>query len=356
MKNLYLLNTPGCDHTAVALGLALNFRERGLKVGFLKPVGCPASSGLDEEAALMHQVMSPDAPDESIMPFMAGPSYLSHRQSLSRLKDRLAQAYQQVAARSDVVVISSPAAPYVATGFQMDVASLATALNAAVLLVVRVENDFSADQAIFYNEYLELKNIPVAGTVFNNAPRSLLAKIQGVYAPLLAERNYRSLGIIPAQPALLAPTVEEIHQVLGGEILAGEENLGLKVEDIVVGAMTIESALSYLRRSPNKAVVTGGDRADLALAALETSTSAVILTGGLYPDVKVVARAQDKGIPLILVHHDTYSAVERLNAISHHIRATDQEAVAWAKNNVSTYCRWQEILDYLDGKGITNPA
>jgi BioD-like phosphotransacetylase family protein len=47
MKNLYLLNTPGCDHTAVALGLALNFREQGHRVGFLKPVGCPASSGLD---------------------------------------------------------------------------------------------------------------------------------------------------------------------------------------------------------------------------------------------------------------------------------------------------------------------
>lgn len=348
MKNLYLLNTPGCDHTAVALGLALNFREQGYRVGFFKPVGCPASSGqMDEEAALMQGVMSPDVPPETIMPFMAGPSYLSHRQSLSQLKDRMVQAYQQVAAYSDIVLISSPAAPYVGSGLQLDAASLALAFNAAVLVVARVENDYSADQAIFYNEYLALRNIPVVGTLFNNVPRSLLAKIQGVYEPLLAEKNYVSVGIIPVQPAMTAPTVEEIHQALGGEILAGEHNLHLRVEDVVVGAMTIESAISYLRRSPNKAVVTGGDRADLALAALETSTSAVILTGGLYPDVKLIARAEEKGVPLILVHQDTYSAVERLKDISHHIRPADQEAIAVAKDNISTYCHWQDILASL---------
>jgi len=355
MKNLYLLNTPGCDHTAVALGLALNFREQGVRVGFLKPVGCPGSSGLDEEAGLMHAVISPDTPPESMMPFMAGPSYLSYRQGLSELKSSLALAYQRAVAQADVVLVSSPAAPYVAIGLQLDTASLALAFNAAVLVVARVENDFSADQAIFYNEYLALKNIPCVGTVFNNVPRPLLAKTQGVYVPLLLERNYQSLGVIPAQPAMTAPTVEEISQVLGGEVLAGEQNLHLRVEDIVVGAMTIESALSYLRRSPNKAVVTGGDRADLALAALETSTSAIILTGGLYPDVKVIARAREKGVPLILVHHDTYTAVERLNDISHHIRATDREAVAWARDNISRYCRWQDILAFLerDGKART---
>ena len=38
---------------------------------------------------------------------------------------------------------------------------------------------------------------------------------------------------------------------------------------MLVGAMSVESALSYFRRKPNKAVITGGDRADIQLAALE---------------------------------------------------------------------------------------
>lgn len=70
---------------------------------------------------------------------------------------------------------------------------------------------------------------------------------------------------------------------LGGEVLAGEEGLEHVVEDIVIGAMAIESALGYLRRTANKTVIIGGDRLEAVLYALETSTAALILTGGLYP-------------------------------------------------------------------------
>jgi len=341
LKNLYLLHTPGVDHTSVALGLALQFRDEGYRVGYFKPVG---DGPTDQEAVLMQRVLDP----EMVMPpFTAGPSYLSCHQRPSLLPDLLNQAYRQAATHADLVLLGCPAAPWAAAAYRADPASLALAFNAAVLLVARVKNDFSADEAIVYNEYLAMRNVPVAGTLFNNVPRALLAKTRGVYVPLLEERNIPVVGVIPAQATITAPTVAEIHEALGGEILAGENNLHLRVEDVVVGAMTIESALTYLRRSPNKALVTGGDRADMALAALETSTAAIILTGGLYPDVKVIARARDAGVPLILVHQDTYAAVERLNNVTHHIRPADHEAIAAARNNIGTYCRWPDILAAL---------
>jgi len=341
LKNLYLLHTPGVDHTSVALGLALQFREEGYRVGYFKPV---ADGPVDQEALLMQRVLDP----EMVMPpFAAGPSYLPPREGPSRLADLLHEAFRQVAARSDLVLLGCPTAPWAGAAYRVDPASLALAFNAAVLLVARVKNDFSADEAIVYNEYLTIRNVPVAGTLFNNVPRALLAKTKGVYVPLLEERNIAVMGVIPAQAAITAPTVAEVHDAVGGEILAGENNLHLRVEDVVVGAMTIESALTYLRRSPNKALVTGGDRADMALAALETSTSAIILTGGLYPDVKVIARAREAGVPLILVHQDTYAAVEKLNDLTHHIRPADHEAIAAARENVRAHCRWADILAAL---------
>jgi len=119
------------------------------------------------------------------------------------------------------------------------------------------------------------------------------------------------------------------------------------VEDIVIGAMTAESALGYLRRAANKAVITGGDRSEVALAALETNTSALILTGGLYPDVKVIARAEEKGIPLILVHYDTYSTIERMSAVSRRITAGDEKAIKTAVENTEKHVEWQYILKAL---------
>jgi BioD-like phosphotransacetylase family protein len=79
---------------------------------------------------------------------------------------------------------------------------------------------------------------------------------------------------------------------------------------MLVGAMSVESALTYFRRKPNKAVITGGDRADIQLAALETSTRSLVLTGNLYPNPVVLNRAEELGVPVLLTSLDTLSAVE----------------------------------------------
>lgn len=91
----------------------------------------------------------------------------------------------------------------------------------------------------------------------------------------------------------------------------------------------------------------GGDRADMALATLETSTSALILTGGLYPDVKVVSRAAEKGVPVILVHYDTYTAIEKISEISRRISPGDAAGIKIAKENIERHCDWQAIIQSL---------
>jgi BioD-like phosphotransacetylase family protein len=80
----------------------------------------------------------------------------------------------------------------------------------------------------------------------------------------------------------------------------------------MVGAMSVESALAYFRRKPNKAVITGGDRPDIQLAALETSTKCLILTGNLQPNPIIVRRAEDVGVPMVLVRQDTLTTVEKI--------------------------------------------
>lgn len=201
--------------------------------------------------------------------------------------------------------------------------------------------------AIFFNNYLELKGVSPLGNIFNNVPQALMAKTEGVYRPILAERGYNTLGIIPEHRETTAPTVKDFLDALGGEVLAGEEGLEHVVEDIVIGAMAIESALGYLRRTANKAVITGGDRSEVALYALETSTAALILTGGLYPNVRVMARAEEKGIPVILVYHDTYTTIEKMSEVTRRLKATDQRAINIALQNIEKYCDWGSIFKSL---------
>jgi BioD-like phosphotransacetylase family protein len=342
------MGTPASGKTAVSVGLALKFQQQGHRVSYFKPVGYAsgASKKEDEDGILMKSVLKSGHSLEDIVPFMAGPSYLSGLRNCESL-EAIMSSYRKVSGEADITIIGGAPFPHIMGCTGLDSITLARELKSTAIFLIRIENDFSLDNAIFINSYLECRGIPIAGCIFNNVPRLLLSKTEGIYRPLLEKKGYRSLGIIPHRPEIASPTVMEYFETLGGEILSGEENMDRLVEDVIIGAMTIESALGYLRRAPNKAVITGGDRSDIALAALETSTSAIILTGGLYPDVKVIAKASERGIPVLLVHYDTYTTLELCAEISRRIRPADRGSIEMALENIEKYVDWQGILRTL---------
>lgn len=349
MLNLFITGTAGSAKTAMAVGLAQKLTQEGYKVSYFKPVGILTAAGspVDEDALLMQQLLQINKPIETIVPCTTSPYYLTRFHQTEEILNKIMTSFKEISQGVDIVLIDGPIFPHAMASMNLDVVSLAKSFNSAILYMVRVKNDFSLDQAIFFNRYFDLQGLPLVGNVFYNVPRQILAKTEGVYKEILKQNNFRTLGIVPKCTKLNAPTVEQIYQVLGGDILTGVDKLDLLVEDSVVGAMTTESALSYLRRAANKAVITGGDRADIALAALETDTSVLILTGGLYPDVKVIAKAKEKGVPIIMVHYDTYTTIERMSEVSNRIKASDDNSIKLALENVERYIDWQEIVKNL---------
>ncbi|MFZ5596510.1 MAG: phosphotransacetylase family protein [Bacillota bacterium] len=348
MKSLYVIGFPGSGKTMVALGLALKFKQEGMKVAYFKPVGVPLKAGgqEDEDAVLMKQILNMDSPISDIVPCRAGQTYLSWGKR-QKSDEEIMDAYRRVSQGADVVLVDGAVFPYIYNSWGLDDVSLALKTGSRVLVTVKIENDFCVDQALFLNEYLQARNVPVVGNLFNNIPWSVVSKASGIFSPIFEKRGFRTLGVIPRRPEISAPTVEEFYKELGGEVLAGQNNMNLLVEEIMVGAMTLDGALRYLRRAVDKAVIIGGDRADLALAALETSTSVLILTGGLYPDVKVLARADEKGVPVILVHYDTYTTIEKLSRITRHITPGDDAGIRIVMENIEEYCDWRAVLGAL---------
>ncbi len=88
------------------------------------------------------------------------------------------------------------------------------------------------------------------------------------------------------------------------------------IEHLVVGAMSVEQALPRIRRIPgSKAIITGGDRVDIQLVALETATHCLILTGYLRPVPEVLRRAEEVGVPVLLVRGNTMETVEAVERV-----------------------------------------
>ena len=147
---------------------------------------------------------------------------------------------------------------------------------------------------------------------------------------------------------LSALTIREIHEVIGGKVLAGGEGMDKMVETVLIGAMTPESATRYFRKARNELVITGGDRTDIIFAALEAGACALILTGNLYPSVKIFPRADDLSVPMILVPHDTYTALRQVQRIVGRIKPRDKKRIARAKKLVEENVDWRKILSAED--------
>jgi len=343
--------------TVICLGLALRFREEGHRVGYFKPLGWEMTHGphgepQDEDVLLIKEALGLKEALNEIVPNILGDRFLEEASKTKpeNYSQKIFEAYNRVSKGKDIMIIGGP--PTLASGSSLgiDPCSLTREMGAKVLLVSRVDSDVAVDELVREGRNLRQNQTPLIGAILNHVPRLVLERFKGLAVPVLKKQAIDVLGIVPEETLLKAPSVQDIHETLGGTVLAGRENLSNLVEEILVGAMTPESALTYFRRSVNKAVITGGDRSDIQLAALQTSTSALILTGNLYPDVRVVAAAEESDTPVLLVPYDTYTTVTMISTITGRIKPGDRKKVDLAKKLVDEHVDWKRVLRSVLGR------
>jgi len=351
---IYIYGMAGSGKTAMALALANELQNKGYGVNYFKPKGLQTSPGKkeDDDIPVMKKILSLSFSSKVLSPVTLNSFYLSSASlesievSREETQKKLDYAYQTLSEDCDVLLIEGGINPYLGIGNKIDDFSLARHWNAVMLQIIKADDDFEFDQALGYLDTAISKELTAMGCIFNNVTKEQWDTTLHLYNNIVKEKT-RVLGALPRRTELATPTAQEFYQALGGEILAGEEHLNRKIENVMVGTMNIETALSYLRRSANKAVITGGDRSDMALMAMETSTSAIILTGGLYPDVKVLARAEEKNIPVLLVHYDTFNTVENLSHVFHSIHSDNEEAINLLHQDVKKYLDLSPVHQYV---------
>jgi BioD-like phosphotransacetylase family protein len=314
MATLYITSAETFSgKSALCIGLGIRFRDDGLKVGYMKPVNisCQLLEGLayDEDIAFARQVFEMPEPPELIGPVALTPARMEQQLRGPEVdyEPRLVDAFARVSAGRDVMILEGGRSLREGYIVGLPPKRVAELLDARILTVLRYDETLMVDRALTAQNYF---GSLMMGMVINEVPRANMEHVREVVGPYLKRHGLQLLGVLPKDQLLAAPTVAELAEGLQAEILCAPEHTGKLVEHMLVGAMSVESALTYFRRKPNKAVITGGDRADIQLAALETSTRSLVLTGNLYPNPVVLNRAEELGVPVLLTSLDTLSAVE----------------------------------------------
>jgi BioD-like phosphotransacetylase family protein len=336
------------------LGLALTLRETGLKVGYFKPVGWEMARDvngrkIDEDAQLMKEILDLKVPLNVVSPVVLGARFLEERSKIdpNTVEQRVLQSYERASEGMDVMILEGPQSLGVGTSIGVDCVSLTKKLGSRTLLISKVDHDVIIDKILLAKTFMDAVNVDFIGAVLNCVPKTHIERIKGYALPILREHQINVLGVMPDDVSIRAPTVGEICDNITCTVLTCKDKMDLLVEDLLVGAMTPESALSYFRRSLRKAVITGGDRAGVQLAALQTDTSVLILTGNIYPDVRILAKAEEVGVPVLLVPYDTFTTVKEVANLSGRIKPRDTKKIELAKNLVTEYVDWNSILSFL---------
>ncbi len=92
--------------------------------------------------------------------------------------------------------------------------------------------------------------------------------------------------------------IAELVKLIDGQVLNSTEKTDELAGSIMLGAMTVDSALPYFNRMANKVAVIRSERPDMQMAALQTSTRALVVTGASPMIPQVQNLAEDKKVPV----------------------------------------------------------
>lgn len=336
MKALYVPSLQSFSgKTAICLALGKRFQQDGYRVGYFKPLSTQAWEPIpgiapDEDADFVRRVLNLQEPTEALVGLVLTPSLLRDVLCGCVGRDLLAEvraAYQRIAAGKDIVLVEGGASLREGVGIGLGPADVAEALDASVLAVIPFLNEMNLvdDCAV---AQLRLGG-RLLGVVVNGVPAESMGFVQKIARPCLEDRGLPVFGVLPREEQLRAISVGEIAQVLGAEFLVAPEKRDALVEQLVVGAMSVDQALPRIRRIPGpKAVITGGDRADIHWAALETGVTCLILTGHLRPQPEILRRAEELGVPVLLVRQNTMETVDAIERVFGKTRLAQPEKLA----------------------------
>jgi len=277
--------------TVVGAGLGKHWLDNGKKTGFLKPLITTAESppvaSADSDAVFMKHILALEEPVEALCPVIS---------DKDNLVGGIKEAYANVSQGKDVVIVESTG------GRSPAYFKIVEALDARVIVVDGYSNGLSTARLIASGEewgkYL-------LGAVVNKVPRSQLERVSDE----VSKSGINALGVLPEDRALFALTVGELAEHIHGEILNSAEQSAELVENIMLGAMTVDPGPEYFGGKANKAVIVRDERPDMQLAALETSTTCLVISGDTAPIPSVLYNAETKKVPIILTRDDVAATV-----------------------------------------------
>ncbi len=329
------LMVPTGEHagtTSLSLGLARAFEQAGHRIAFFKPIAqkIEQTENIDISTHFSRQLFHVHAPDALSL------NQAEELISIGKTDDMIEEIvtrFNGITDKHDVAIIEG-LVPDTSRGYLADKnKTIASALNADVLLVVDAENAKAANIAeilkLNLQEYAD-GHINVAGYIINRLDRDTDAAAFIAEVGKLLKTDLPCIAAIPYNPEKSARRMHDVARYLGARVLSGADKLiENRVSEIVVAG---QSAVCMVERfKPGALIVVPGDREDVMMAtalviARGVPLAGLVLSCNSEPSEnlqKLIAPVLKDNLPVLLSPYDTYETARRLSKQSPHVPHDD---------------------------------
>ena len=359
LKNIFLSSIyQNAGKTTISLGLFRALKERNLRTAFLKPVGQQVvhvkDSSIDKDSYLIGEIFGRGRRLKEMSPVTIGPGYTEKyimNPHKDELQGKILRSFETLTKRKDAIIVEGTGHAGVGAVIDNSNADVAHLLGSKVIIISGGGIGRSIDEIILNKALFELKGVEIIGVIVNKVRPDKYDRIEKAVGKGLENKGIKLLGVIPLEPLLSSPTVEQIKSRLNLKLLCGRTNIHNRVKHNIVAAMEPHHMIQYFK--DHTLVLTSGDRIDNILAAVSSHLVAesggvkiagIILTGGLRPSPKIIDLLKKSQIPILLTSDDTYSVAAKMEHLVPKIQKTDKDKIEEASKLVKKYVDIDTIL------------
>jgi uncharacterized protein len=300
--------------TSLIIGLA---KALNMKAGYMKPFGerflYKKKRLWDYDAALISQIFNlGDNPEDMSIGFHH--LQLFYALDENAINAKLLDTFNNLSNNKEIVFVEEGKDLSYGTSVHLDAKTVTKVLDGQLLVVVSGDENTIIDDIGFLASGMTLDRTHFKGVVINKVTN--MQDFADSYLPIIKKMGVPILGIIPYCPELTYFSVEYLANRIFAKVLTGESGLQHQIRNTLVGSMGTDAAIKgSLFEDRHQALIVSGDRSDLILNAIEYRIAAVILTNNIIPSPTIISKAENAGVPLLLVPSDTLETARQIDGI-----------------------------------------
>jgi BioD-like phosphotransacetylase family protein len=305
---------------------------------------------------LIDRTFNVHTPLEAMSPIAIEPDFTRRyidNANNEHLLRRIRNSFDRAAWEKDFVIIEGTGHAGVGSVFDLSNARVANILHSKVVLVTGGGIGKPIDEIALNKALFDREGVEVAGVIVNKVLPEKLDFIKDFCRRGLARLGIELLGVIPVEPILAHPTLEQVCEAVHGEFVNKPAGFARRIQRVIIGAMSSSHVIQHFRSGT--LVITPGDREDVVLAGLSTKSigdqghdlAGLVLSGDMRPGETILNLINASALPVIATAMDSYTVASRIHSMTIKTLPGDVEKIDRIQSLIETHVDVERLLEKI---------